>query len=482
MPETNGNIALRVELLQLINREQAWEYKIIPKNSSEKEMTFYVDENADNIKVQKKLELSFGKSIRLEKTSTSVIQKALGKYYRKGEQERKRSKEQLDISFESDDFLTNLITEAKHLDSSDIHVESYKDRCRVRIRIDGVLTERYTIKQKDYAGFVNKIKVDAELNVSERRLPQDGRISFNKGGEEFDIRVSVTPNQHGEKVVMRLLNTGEEFLNIDKLGFTEQALKDYMAGVKKPHGIILISGPTGSGKSRTLYATMKLINSEDVNIQTIEDPVEITLSGINQAQVKDEIGYTFSSALRTFLRQDPDILMVGEIRDKETAALAIQASLTGHLVLSTLHTNSAWGIISRLKDLGVEPFLIGDTLNTAVAQRLVRLLCEHCKVSEKFNTSLLPENFHPAIQVKEHYTAHPEGCEHCDYRSYKGRKGIFEVIPIDTVLRKKIKAGDLDVSERLKEMDIKSLADNAFELFASGETSLDQIYSILSDV
>ena len=339
MSEVPINIELDVKQLQIISRDQAWAYRIIPQKESPDQLDFYIDESSDIQNTLKKLEITFGKRIELERVSTEVLQRALGKYYRKSDAKKKVAN--LKVSFESDDFLTNLIAEAKDLGSSDIHFEAYKDICRVRIRIDGELTERYTIPQQDYEGVVNKIKVDAEMNVSERRLPQDGRISFDKNGEEFDIRVSITPNMFGEKVVMRLLNIGTEFLDINNLGFTDQNLKTYLQGASRPHGIILISGPTGSGKSRTLYATLKLLNKEDVNIQTIEDPIEITLQGINQAQVKEEIGYSFPRALRTFLRQDPDILMVGEIRDKETASLAIQSSLTGHLVLATIHTNSA---------------------------------------------------------------------------------------------------------------------------------------------
>jgi len=324
---------------------------------------------------------------------------------------------------------------------------------------------------------VNKIKIMSNLDIAEKRLPQDGRIFFAYQETKFDIRVSVLPTLHGEKVVLRLLSNDSSSLDINKVGFSSFDLDNYMEGIKRPNGILLISGPTGSGKTTTLYATLKLLNKESRNILTIEDPIEYTLEGVNQVQLKESIGLTFGSALRTFLRQDPDIIMVGEIRDPDTANMAIRAALTGHLVLSTIHTNSAWGTISRLIDMGIPPFLVANTLNTSVAQRLVRLLCPHCRDKQEFSEKLYPRQFKPYRPVTHHYM--PKGCNECYYTGYKGRKAVYEVIPIDHDLAGCIKNGIFDVASLLQERNIKTLAENSFELFENGNTSLEEIYSLL---
>ena len=253
--------------------------------------------------------------------------------------------------------------------------------------------------------------------------------------------------------------------------------KDYFEGIRKPHGIILISGPTGSGKTTTLYATLKILNKERTNVLTIEDPIEYTLEGINQVQLKENIGLTFASALRSFLRQDPDVIMLGEIRDGETAQMAIRAALTGHLVLSTIHTNSAWGTISRLIDMGVPPFLLANTINTSVAQRLVRVLCNTCKEKRNFDSGILPRTYKLPVPVA--YSFHANGCENCHYTGYKGRKAIYEVIPIDLELAEAIKSNVFSIEELLKQRSIRTLKDNAFDLFEKGITSADEVYSVL---
>jgi len=241
--------------------------------------------------------------------------------------------------------------------------------------------------------------------------------------------------------------------------------------------MLLISGPTGSGKTTSLYATLKLLNKQTCNILTIEDPVEYTLEGINQVQLKESIGLTFGAALRTFLRQDPDIIMVGEVRDPDTANMAVRAALTGHLVLSTIHTNSAWGIVSRLVDMGIPPFLLANTLNAAVAQRLLRLLCQHCKKEQDFSNDLYPRNYKPGAEISRHFL--PGGCEHCHYTGYLGRKAVYEVIPVDYDLAAEIKNSNMQVHEILKEKGIKTISENAFDLFASGQTSIEEIYPLL---
>jgi general secretion pathway protein E/type IV pilus assembly protein PilB len=285
------------------------------------------------------------------------------------------------------------------------------------------------------------------------------------------------PTLHGEKVVLRLLTNDATDIQLDSLGFSTNDLHNYKEGLKKPYGIILISGPTGSGKTTTLYATLKLLNLSTRNILTIEDPIEYTLKGINQVQVKENIGLSFAMALRTFLRQDPDVIMLGEIRDAETANMAIRAALTGHLVLSTIHTNSAWGTVQRLIDMNIPSFLIANTLNTSVAQRLVRLLCPHCCRKEPFMQGFFPRSYRAPEKLDWHNV--PAGCEHCFNTGYRKRKAIYEVIPVDTELAEEIKKGTSAVGELLNSKNIRTLADNAFELLKKGETSLEEVYPML---
>jgi type IV pilus assembly protein PilB len=376
---------------------------------------------------------------------------------------------------DKENFILTLIEEALLAGSSDIHFEVQEKTSRVRYRIDGNLVDKYTISSDDYPAVVNAIKIKSNLDIAEKRLPQDGRIFFNRHKKRLDIRVSIIPTIHGEKVVFRLLNKDTKHIDLDSVGFSSEQLGHYQNGFLRSHGLVLISGPTGSGKTTTLYATLKRLNTKDKNILTIEDPIEYTLDGINQVQLKEGIGLTFPLALRTFLRQDPDIIMVGEIRDPETAQIAIRSALTGHLVLSTIHTNSAWGIVSRLIDMGVPEYLISATLNVAVAQRLVRLLCTDCKEKSDRDFDMI-SRFFPEWN---HITYHPRGCDSCNYSGFKGRKAIFEVIEMTGELRKKIKDQNLDRPPLSEEMDNQSLAKQATELFRKGETSFAEILPML---
>ncbi|MBL7897321.1 MAG: type II/IV secretion system protein, partial [Crocinitomicaceae bacterium] len=373
------------------------------------------------------------------------------------------------------DFLIRIIHEARAIGSSDIHIEIYEDIARVRIRIDGHLVEKYSLDKEEYPEVVNKVKIKSNLDITEKRLPQDGRLHF----EEFDVRVSILPTLYGEKIVLRILSRDASQVDILNLGFEKKELEDYLEGIKRPNGIVLISGPTGSGKTTTLYATLKILNEEKRNIVTVEDPIEYTLKGINQVQLKENIGLTFTSALRSFLRQDPDIIMLGEIRDGETAQMAIRAALTGHLVLSTIHTNSAWGTISRLIDMGVPSYLLAGTINTSVAQRLVRILCNNCKKENPLSADLLPKEFRNFGITKHHL---PVGCESCHFTGYKGRKAIYEVISLDNELKEMIKDGKLKADDQLKEKQIEKINDKAFQMLVNGVTSLDEVYSLLTNV
>ncbi|MFI5203880.1 MAG: GspE/PulE family protein [Flavobacteriales bacterium] len=471
--ETLDYIPLDPALQQAITSEQAWHYGIVPKMAEAKALVFYAGFDFDDF-LKDELEILLDKDVCIEKIETEIISKTLGKYYRKAQNTSQSVSVQTN---NADDFVAKLISEAKQLGSSDIHVEIYDEKARVRIRIDGLLVERYKLEKQEYPALVNKIKIRANLDIAEKRLPQDGRIFFEHDGNKFDIRVSVLPTLHGEKIVLRLLSNDAANIHIEELGFTKDELSNYLEGIKKPHGIMLISGPTGSGKTTTLYATLKILNEEKRNILTVEDPIEYTLDGINQVQLKESIGLSFAAALRTFLRQDPDVIMLGEIRDGETAQMAIRAALTGHLVLSTIHTNSAWGTVSRLTDMGVPPFLLANTLNTTVAQRLVRKLCSKCKKQEEFNENLYPRKFKALRKLETHFI--PVGCEQCHYTGYKGRKALYEVIPLDYELADCIKNGLYQVDDKLAERNIKTLAVNAFELFETGITSLEEVYSLL---
>jgi general secretion pathway protein E/type IV pilus assembly protein PilB len=469
------DIILRTDDLHWLTKDQAWHYKVLPKNKTSQSLSLYCEETSDINNLSAELEILLGLEIKLDPIPERQIARLLSKYYLK--ENTAQSSAQLYIANNADDFLINLIGEAKNLKSSDIHIESYEHKCRVRIRIDGMMVERYLLKRDEYPGLINKIKILSNLDIAEKRLPQDGRINFKYNDNQFDIRVSVLPTLHGEKVVLRLLNNDATDIDLNTLGFSKFDLDNYLQGVMRPTGILLISGPTGSGKTTTLYATLKLLNKETRNILTIEDPVEYTLEGINQVQLKESIGLTFAAALRTFLRQDPDVIMVGEIRDTETANMAIRAALTGHLVLSTIHTNSAWGTVSRLIDMGIPPFLVASTLNTTAAQRLVRLLCPRCKEEKPFDENLYPKQFKPYAKVLSHYT--PKGCEHCYYTGYKGRKAVYEVIPIDQELSFEIKNGNMYIQNLLEERGIQTLAQNAFNLFNEGLTSIEEIYPLL---
>lgn len=469
---------ISTESLQILTTEQAWHYRIIPFKKESGTLHFIIDKNEDTDTFSLELEVLLGQEIVLEAVESDFIQQQLSQFYRKTRTASKAVSNISDNSNNDQEILSALIEEAKELGSSDIHLEPYELQCRVRLRIDGVLIERYKLDKSSYPSLVNKIKIRANLDISEKRLPQDGRIFFeNQQGKKIDIRVSVLPTLHGEKVVLRLLSNDATDIDLVKLGLNERDLKEYLESIRQPSGIVLISGPTGSGKTTTLYATLKLLNQSTRNIITIEDPIEYTLEGINQVQLRENIGLDFASALRTFLRQDPDVIMVGEIRDKATASMAIRASLTGHLVMSTIHTNSAWGIISRLADMGVPSYLLADTLNAAVAQRLVRLLCSDCKTKHEVDFSKFPNKFKPSYTITEVYQA--QGCERCFYTGYRGRTAVYEIIPIDNELQQQIKASEFNVEALLKERNIKSLSENAFNLLAQGKTSVEEVYPIL---
>lgn len=454
--------------LSLFSNDFANYYKIIPVSATDDRIDLLTYEHSLVNTFKEEIEFYLGKTIQFDFIAENELLDLLSIHYKKT-----LASVLQDKILEIDDvkFLENLIEEAKKMNSSDIHFEVFENTARIRFRIDGVLIEKHQVLKENYLELVNKIKIKANLDITEKRLPQDGRIK----AKDFDIRVSILPTLYGEKIVMRILGKDASHIGIDKVGFTVQEQCLYLETVKKENGIVLISGPTGSGKTTTLYATLKALNNSQKNIVTVEDPIEYTLEGINQVQLRENIGLTFTGALRAFLRQDPDIIMLGEIRDVQTAQMAIRASLTGHLVLSTIHTNSALGTISRLIDMGIPPFLIAETLNISVAQRLLRKLCNHCKESVALNPLDLPLDFSFKEIISSHYVA--KGCNECYYTGYKGRTAIYEMIPIDVSIATKIKNNSLD-NQNLPD-GFTSLADKAIELFKNGITSLEEIYAIL---
>ena len=393
------------------------------------------------------------------------------------EKAERTDEELVEVGSEVINFGNKLITEAINLGASDIHIESFRDSAQTRFRVDGILKvmDKYSkFLHENYDAVIARVKIISKLDIAERRKPQDGASTFISDTKEIDLRVSILPTHHGEKVVMRILGRDASHLDINQLGFLDQELALYLEAVKKTNGIVLISGPTGSGKTTTLYGTLKYLNDIKRNIVTVEDPIEYTLKGINQVQLKEDIGLTFSSALRSFLRQDPDIIMLGEIRDGETAQMAIRASLTGHLVLSTIHTNSATGTISRLIDMGVPPFLIAETINISVAQRLVRTLCDTCKTEVPFNEADLPHSFVMPTPLQTHHIA--KGCDQCYHTGYRGRRAIYEILPINRAVAEAIKQNKLEQTNFIND---NRLSDKAFALLSEGLTSLDEIYPML---
>jgi type IV pilus assembly protein PilB len=458
-------------LSQLISSDQAYQYHIIPVEAHNGMIVFKSD-NASAV-LKQELHIILGKEIELIPETPENIQQYLTTNFRK-----RNATVAQDLHYSSD-FLEKLLLTAKDIGSSDIHFEPYEHKCRVRFRLDGKLKEYFVISLQEYPVIVNKLKIKAGLDISEKRLPQDGRITVKNGADEFDIRVSSLPTLHGEKIVLRILSKDADHIQLEDLGFTDKELKTYKETIKKPNGIVLISGPTGSGKTTTLYATLKLLNDSKTNILTIEDPIEYTLEGVNQVQLKENIGLDFASTLRTFLRQDPDVIMVGEIRDVKTANMAIRAALTGHLVLSTVHTNSAWATVSRLIDMGIPAFLIASTLNVSVAQRLVRKLCPHCKTEQPITNDMFPENFKVPADIKTHFVA--IGCNKCYHTGYQGRKAIYEIIPIKKALTQHIKNNELEIDAYLAEHHIATLKTNAIELVKNGTTSIEEAYPLLTD-
>ena len=353
-------------------------------------------------------------------------------------------------------FVNELLELAAKQNASDIHIEPLEAVTRIRLRIDGLLCTAVEVLRSNHSAIVSRIKIICGMDIAEKRLPQDGRVEVEVGSSKVDLRVSTLPVINGEKVVIRLLEKSQKLLELDALNFSQSNLTIYKQLINSPHGIILLTGPTGSGKSTTLYATLQELNDETKNIITIEDPVERTLEGINQIAVNNKAGLTFATGLRSIVRQDPNIIMVGEIRDGETAKIAVQAALTGHLVFSTLHTNNAIGAVTRLLDIGIEPFLLAAALRGVVAQRLVRTICSYCE----------------------------GGCEHCNYTGYRGRIAVQEVLQITTKLQNLINHGveESVLLETAKESGFTTIQEDCLAKVQAGRTTMEEYYRVASGV
>ena len=376
--------------------------------------------------------------------------------------------------------LNALFTQAIKQKASDIHIETYENRVLVRNRIDGVLQEVLEIQRAIAPLVISRVKVMAKLDIAEKRIPQDGRISLRIGGHNIDVRVSTLPSNHGERVVLRILDKQAAQLDLNLLGMGRKHSDSILKMISEPHGIILVTGPTGSGKTTSLYAMLTELNQVTRNILTIEDPIEYDLIGIGQTQVNTKVQMTFAKGLRAILRQDPDVVMIGEIRDLETADIAVQASLTGHLVLSTLHTNTALGALNRLRDMGVESFLMSSSIIGLIAQRLVRRLCPNCKVPHQ---PRLDEKELMGLSADENHVVifEPKGCDLCNSLGYKGRTGIYEIISIDEALRGMIHRNEsIQTLEDYIRPTTANIREDGFKRVLNGDTSLAEILRVTS--
>ena len=374
-----------------------------------------------------------------------------------------------------------LLSEAIRVGASDIHIEAFEKKLSVRLRVDGQLREIVQPRRELAPLLVSRIKVMAKLDIAEKRIPQDGRISLRLAGREVDVRVSTLPSSHGERVVMRLLDKQAGRLNMTHLGLMKPDYERLTQLVHRPHGIILVTGPTGSGKTTTLYAALSDLNDGSKNILTAEDPIEYQLEGIGQTQVNTKVDMTFARALKAMLRQDPDVVMVGEIRDLETAEIAVQASLTGHLVLSTLHTNTAIGAVTRLKDMGIEPFLLSSSLIGVIAQRLVRTLCSHChtwREADDFEKDV----FKPVSLESNLKLPVPNGCDFCSHTGFTGRTAIYEIVPIDEQMRRLIhgNAAEYELEEYARK-DAGSIRDDGLRKVLAGKTTMEEVLRVTNE-
>jgi type IV pilus assembly protein PilB len=494
-------------VIKLIPQETAVRYQIVPLSRVGSTLTIAMTDPT-NVFAMDDIKFMTGFNVEPVVASETAISEAIGKFYGAVESVEELDKVMKDLANEdaalelsSEDTgmtdlaalekaaeeapiikLVNLIlTDAVKRGASDIHVEPYEKEYRVRFRIDGVMQAVMTPPLKLRDAITSRIKIMAKLDISEKRLPQDGRImiKYAKDGKkkELDFRVSTVPTLFGEKVVMRLLDKENLRLDMTKLGFEQESLDKFTRAILRPYGMVLVTGPTGSGKTNTLYSSVARLNTPDTNIMTAEDPVEFQLPGINQVQMKEQIGLNFASALRAFLRQDPNIILVGEIRDFETAEIAVKAALTGHLVLSTLHTNDAPSTISRLMNMGIEPFLVATSVNLIAAQRLVRRICSQCKEQLNITPQALADAGYTAEEAKSTTVYHGRGCGTCNNSGYKGRVALYEVMEVTDELKELILVGAsaLELRKKALEMGMITLRRSGLIKVAAGMTTLEEV-------
>lgn len=489
------------EALQCLDKDTAQKYKVFPFKVEDGKLCVAM-ENPLNVFVQDELSLIAKKAIEPYVATEADIEKAIGDYYKKGmaladaiqnlvleedvgEVEQREEEEEQDIDLGEmrelgEDapiirMVNAMILQAVRDRATDIHVEPQSHEVRVRFRIDGVLHEAMTPPKRLQAAIISRLKIMAQMDIAEKRLPQDGRIMLNVDNKQYDLRVSTIPTLHGEKVEMRILDKSGLFLTINKLGFSPSAQETFEALIGKPYGLLLATGPTGCGKTTTLYSALHRLNQVERNLITIEDPIEYQLDGVAQGQVNTKAGMTFANALRSMLRQDPDVVMVGEIRDHETAEIAIHAALTGHLVLSTMHTNDSALTVVRFFHMGVEPFLVSSSLIGVVAQRLARTICPHCK--EPYETSAETLRRLGLELTGETVTLYRgRGCERCRYSGYYGRIGIFEVMRVTDELRQMIieKRPAALLRETARKGGMKTLIEDALEKVLEGVTTVEE--------
>jgi type II secretion system protein E len=491
-----AKLGVPAEARNKISTKIAFQYSVLPSALNDGELQIVTSDPFDAamasaVRFDARMPVQFALAPKTE------IEKALKKYYGVGAETLDEMGEgepmELDIAsnkeITEDDqeasvikFVNQIIWEAHKDRSTDIHFEPAEDELRIRYRIDGILHQTPMPPQlkRFQAALISRIKVMSGMNIAEKRLPQDGRINVRIKGEEIDIRVSTVPTVYGESVSLRLLTRGKIFLSLDKLGFAPKDEAVIREIIVKPHGIFLVTGPTGSGKSTSLYAFLSAINSVHKRIITIEEPVEYELKGINQIAVRPEIGLTFAMGLRHILRQDPNVVMVGEIRDMETAEIAIRASLTGHLVFSTLHTNDAPSAFTRLIDMGIEPFLVASSVEAVMAQRLVRTICPHCKTEQKAEKDYLKRIGFPEDEIETAKFWRGAGCEECRQFGYQGRKGIYELLIVNESLRPLIlgRAAASTIAARAIENGMRTLRTDGWNKVKNGETTIEEVLRV----
>jgi type IV pilus assembly protein PilB len=473
-------------VIKLIPQDTATRYQVIPLSRVGSVLTIAMTDPT-NVFAMDDIKFMTGFNVEPVVASESAIGEAITRFYQELElssEEQELDTATLERAAEEAPIikLVNLIlTDSVKRGASDIHMEPYELELRVRFRIDGVLQTVMTPPLRLKDAITSRVKIMAKLDIAEKRLPQDGRImiKYKADGKkkELDFRVSTVPTLYGEKIVMRLLDKENLRLDMTKLGFEPESLKKFERNILKPYGMVLVTGPTGSGKTNTLYSSVARLNQVDTNIMTAEDPVEFQLAGINQVQMKEQIGLNFAAALRAFLRQDPNIILVGEIRDFETAEIAVKAALTGHMVLSTLHTNDAPSTISRLMNMGIEPFLVATSVNLICAQRLVRRICVNCKVELEVPEQALIDAGYTPEEVKTTKIYHGKGCSTCNKGGYKGRTGLYEVMEVNDELRELILVGAsaLELKKKAMEQGMITLRRSGLIKAALGQTTMEEV-------